>query len=236
MKSVMQYCISATAMVMVLLIGVLGSSFLNDTENYKSNESGCAGSACHSMKSGLVTVKSHENLQVRLTPGKFLAGKKISAQLIDQNGRIVDFQNITRSGKLRLNAQEPGKYRVYVGYETDKPYWDSLNVEISKSLMSIPTSRFGTASFKFFPVHPNPAKEASIARFLLPSVSEVELSLFTTTGKKIRSIFRGELDKGLHEIFWETRDRSRRPLAPDTYLLELRYGKRKNVQRVYIAE
>ena len=199
-------------------------------------QTGCAGANCHLYEPGFLALKSQDNLKVVLTPadGKEKLGV-VHGELIDKNGRIVDFKEKTnKRGQMILSAPEPGQYKVLLGYKTDKPAWDSLVVDVKRSVISLSTPMFASKSLAFLPIHPNPVVEAATARFILDKDANVEMSLYKVRGKKIRTLFSGKLKKGMHHIQWEARNTSKVPLKTGNYICELKVGEQKLVQKLYI--
>ena len=203
-------------------------------ERYQVSEQGCAGSGCHTYKPGFISLKKQENLGVKVIP-QFTAKKSpLTAELISVDGKMVDFQNVAAERSITLRAPKPGKYKVIVGYRLAEPAWDSLWVTLAPSIINIPTSRYGTSSFKFFPIHPKETSREALLRFVLPENDRVRITLFTAGGRKVNSIFEGYLNKGLHEIRFETRDASRRLLDEGSYLCEIRTSTKQQVQRLNV--
>ena len=219
--------------ILAVVAGIFSLAVMSDVQ-YKVSKQGCAGSGCHTYKPGFVSLKKLENLGVKVLPQFTAKESAISAELLSDDGRMVDFQEVSAGKNIILRAPNPGKYKVVVGYQLLEPAWDSLSVTLAPSLISIPTSRYGATAFKFFPVHPNPVTEGALLRFLLPEEAHVQMTLFTLGGRKVRTIHRGLLGSGLHEIYFEARDLGKRPLEPGNYLCELRSGSRSLVQKIVV--
>ncbi|NIT55787.1 MAG: hypothetical protein GWN00_05990 [Aliifodinibius sp.] len=219
------------ALIVFCAIFIVG--FVNNIQ-YKLNEKGCAGSSCHIFKPGFFSIEKEPNLKIKVKPHFTAKQATISAEMIDKQGRIVDFQDATRHKDIILHAPKPGEYKVLVGYKVDEPFWDSLRVNIVSSLINLPTNRFGSFTFKFFPIHPRPSKKSSLIRFILPKAGQVKIFLFDARGKKVKTIYSGVLGIGLHDIYWKTTDHFRRPLKTGKYLCELACDSGKLVQPVYI--
>lgn len=217
----------------IIICAILTMGFVKNI-NYQSNEKGCAGSGCHAYLPGFIRLENQENLKLKVVPEFQGKSSPVSAELRNEQGRIVDFQKTTYQKDFILNAPRPGRYKVLVGYQLKQLYWDSLAVEITHSNINIPTARFGTSTFEFFPLHPNTVKEGAVIRFILPKTSEVEIFLYTSAGKPVTSIFKGNLSEGIHELSWDGKDSQRRSLPPGKYLCELRSGRKKLVQQVFI--
>lgn len=201
---------------------------------YQSNKQGCAGSSCHVYQSGIASIQQKENLKLTVSPRSRHAYIPLSAELRNEKGQIVDFQEAEFRKELTLNAPRSGDYKVYIGTKDRIPLWDSLEVEIYSSSVSIPITRYGAAAFKFLDIHPNPAKGSSILRFVIPREMDTEVVLYSMNGKILKTIFKGRLTPGLHSLQWETRDNYHRPLLPGNYLCELRADSQKLVRRIII--
>ncbi len=219
--------------ILVIVAGILSLGMLSDVQ-YKISKQGCAGSGCHTYKPGFMSLKKQDNLRVKVLPQFTAKESAISAELLSSDGKMVDFQEVAAGKDIVLKAPNPGKYKVIVGYQLAEPAWDSLSVTLAPSMINIPTSRYGTTAFKFFPIHPNPVTEGALLRFLLPEESFVQMTLFTLGGRKVRSIYKGRLAGGLHQIHFEARDLAKRPLEPGNYLCELRSGSRSLVQKIVV--
>lgn len=219
--------------VMIFFCSILVLAFVKNS-NYKSNENGCAGSNCHNYLPGFIRLENQENLKLKVLPDFKVKNTAISAELLNDQGQIVDFQETTYQKQFVLNAPRPGRYQVLVGYQMSRLYWDSLTIDITNSTISIPTSRYGASTFNFLPVHPRMVQDSAVLRFILPHDSEVEILLYTAAGKLVRRILRENLSAGMHELGWEAKDDLRRGLPAGKYLCELRSGRKKLVQPVYV--
>jgi flagellar hook assembly protein FlgD len=71
---------------------------------------------------------------------------------------------------------------------------------------------------------PNPARDASKLEFVVPAAATVELEIRDVAGRRVRTIFRGELGAGRHVREWDGRDAEGRPVAAGVYFAELRAG------------
>lgn len=219
--------------VFSFLCSILLLAFVT-SNNHKSSETGCAGSKCHQYLPGFIRLENVENLKLKVVPDFKVKNTAISAELLNDQGQIVDFQETTYQKQFVLNAPRAGRYKVLVGYQMSRLYWDSLTVDVTNSTISIPTPRYGTSTFDFFPVHPRTVQDSAVLRFILPHDSEVEILLYTAAGKLVRRILKENLSAGMHELGWEAKDDLRRGLPAGKYLCELRSGRKKLVQPVYV--
>jgi uncharacterized protein (DUF362 family) len=72
--------------------------------------------------------------------------------------------------------------------------------------------------------YPNPFNAQTQIRFYLPSVSETTLTIFNTTGNRIRRLLNNRLTKGWHQIIWDGLNDSGKPVASAVYLCRLKTG------------
>ena len=75
--------------------------------------------------------------------------------------------------------------------------------------------------FGLAPVAPNPVRSSARLRFALPREGEVSLSVFDAMGRRVRGLSSGVLSAGPHEVEWDGRDQSGRPVADGIYFVRL---------------
>jgi hypothetical protein len=75
--------------------------------------------------------------------------------------------------------------------------------------------------------HPNPFNDQASLRIALPRAAEVELALYSITGRRVRSLALGQLGAGVHRIALDGAG-----LASGTYLLRLRAGSEQRAARL----
>jgi flagellar hook assembly protein FlgD len=75
-----------------------------------------------------------------------------------------------------------------------------------------------------FNVYPNPATNSSIVSFILPVSSNVKLSVYNMSGQLVSTLLDKKMDKGNHQINWNTTNYSGEKLSPGIYLLKLETG------------
>jgi serine protease AprX len=69
----------------------------------------------------------------------------------------------------------------------------------------------------FLGPRPNPFRSGSSLTFTLARPSRVELEIFDTEGRRVRTLVKAELEPGLHEINWNATDNAGRPCAAGVY-------------------
>jgi ligand-binding sensor domain-containing protein len=132
--------------------------------------------------------------------------------LLDQDrGCVIPVRN----GKALLDVEETGKnrrFRAIVGMEE---YADQIRG-------SIPLVPYRLA---LLPNFPNPFNPETRIEYHLAEKGSVFLEIYDVTGRRVRSLVRGELDTGVHEQVWDGTDDAGRPVTSGVYLCRLAAGK-----------
>ena len=84
--------------------------------------------------------------------------------------------------------------------------------------------------------HPNPFNASTIISFALPSPGEANLSVYSITGQKIRTLVSGKLPAGTHTARWDGRDDSGRPVSSGVYISRLRAGNTTATARMLLLK
>jgi hypothetical protein len=86
------------------------------------------------------------------------------------------------------------------------------------------------------PAVPNPFGSLTRFRFALESRGDVELSVFDTTGRRIRRLVSGMREAGEHAAEWNGRDEAGRRVPPGVYLFRLRTAGLTEARRVVVLD
>ncbi|NNE08319.1 MAG: T9SS type A sorting domain-containing protein [Gemmatimonadetes bacterium] len=70
-------------------------------------------------------------------------------------------------------------------------------------------------------VVPNPFVNATTINFALPTAAEVTLSIYSITGREIRTLISGSVSAGARSVVWDGRDDSGSDVAPGVYFYRL---------------
>ena len=94
----------------------------------------------------------------------------------------------------------------------------------------------GSARTMLFQNSPNPFNPHTSIRFQLANSGPAELAVFDVAGRKVRTLVKGNLDAGDHNVTWDGMDESGRPLASGVYWTQLTadghtYNKKATVLR-----
>lgn len=82
---------------------------------------------------------------------------------------------------------------------------------------------------------PNPAASVARVRLELPAPDAVALEVFDVAGRHVRTLRRGELPAGAHEIEWDLRDDRGVRAAAGLYFVRTRLGRRVTTRRIVIT-
>ena len=74
---------------------------------------------------------------------------------------------------------------------------------------------------QMFP-YPNPMKKDGYFTFVITEASDVTISIYTVTGKKIRTLKSPGLSAGYHQVYWNGKDGDGDKIANNTYLYKIR--------------
>lgn len=91
-----------------------------------------------------------------------------------------------------------------------------------------PASEFATLSA----ARPTPARGTVTMTLTLPSAGDAALEVYDAAGRHVRTLARGALTPGRHEITWDGRDDGGRRAAPGLYFVRGRAGDRSFERRI----
>ncbi len=89
-------------------------------------------------------------------------------------------------------------------------------------------------SFQLFQNYPNPFNPETAFRYNLPSTSNVQLSIYSILGHKIRTLIRTRQSSGDHQIKWDGRDDSGVQVSSGVYLFKLQAGSAVAVRKMLL--
>lgn len=80
----------------------------------------------------------------------------------------------------------------------------------------------GPLSVVLYPTYPNPFNAITTIAYQLPTVSKIELSIFTLRGEKVVTLVDDVMNAGFHQIIWNGKDIHGRPLPSGVYFYRVR--------------
>ncbi len=78
--------------------------------------------------------------------------------------------------------------------------------------------------FKLFPNYPNPFNPFTNIRFYLSGQQQVKIEIFNLSGQKVRTLWSGVLNRGLHQIAWDARDDAGQLQSSGIYFYHIKTG------------
>jgi FlgD Ig-like domain len=82
---------------------------------------------------------------------------------------------------------------------------------------------------------PNPSRATASFTLTLPSAMETSIEVYDASGRRVRTLARGDHGAGRETIVWDLRDEAGRPLASGLYLVHAWLGTQVFVRRVIVT-
>lgn len=82
--------------------------------------------------------------------------------------------------------------------------------------------------------HPNPFNPVTAIGYELPFEAAVELTIFDIQGRVVRTLVASSKTPGRHEVVWNGRDDTGRPVASGVYLYQLRAGEKRETRKMLL--
>ncbi len=77
-------------------------------------------------------------------------------------------------------------------------------------------------SYHLYQNFPNPFNSSTTIPFYLPKHSKVEIEIYNLLGQRVRKLYSGELDQGVHKLEWNGRNDAGIPVASGVYFYTLK--------------
>ena len=83
---------------------------------------------------------------------------------------------------------------------------------------------------------PNPFNSKIKIKFSIPAyqTSKINISVFDALGRKVKSLFNGEVDDGFYEINWDGTNSSNRSVSSGVYFIVLDHKKNKKIKKAIL--
>ncbi len=99
-----------------------------------------------------------------------------------------------------------------------------------------PALAAGVQALRLFQNAPNPVPHATTIHFELAAAGPVDLAVYSVSGERVRTLLRGPLGAGKHDVRWDgTSDRGRR-VAPGVYFYRLSGAGRSDSRRMIFLQ
>lgn len=133
------------------------------------------------------------------------------------NGVLVD-PNFGIGG---LTAMTPDGTQIFgYGQMLTPPYTRRAFRINAPNLLAAP-ERAPTARVEMSMPRPNPSAASSHLEFALPTASSVDLSVFDAAGRRVTTLFHGDLPAGRRTVSWDGREADGRTVAAGLYFARL---------------
>jgi hypothetical protein len=143
-----------------------------------------------------------------------------------RNGAVI------KSGTINSNSWNfatmdtvpaSGEYYYFVRLlQTDfDRTWSSPIWATVQAATGVPEGFAGLSKVELLANHPNPFHPITTIDFTLPAKTSVDLSIYDATGRRVRTLARGERIAGPHSAVWDGTDENGRDVAAGVYLARL---------------
>ncbi|MHC1774780.1 MAG: cellulase family glycosylhydrolase [Lentimicrobium sp.] len=119
----------------------------------------------------------------------------------------------------------------YDSFESKEVWFDNIRITNQDTATVIETGTLGV-QLQALSTHetrlsawPNPMYNSVTLSFSLPENSKVEITVYSSTGLKIRELLNAELAKGSHTLMWEGTNSTGNQVPPGIYFCRLNTGK-----------
>ncbi len=151
------------------------------------------------------------------------AGHKIlvivddSLEPIDVTSSFVYYSGSHTTGELRwrLSDLEEGSHTLQL------VVFDNLNNPTVAEVDFI-SRKTGDVAIEDLLPYPNPMKDDGFFTFVLTESADVTISIFTITGRKIRTIKQVSCEAGYNQIYWDGKDGDGDNIANNTYFYKVK--------------
>ncbi len=91
---------------------------------------------------------------------------------------------------------------------------------------------------KFILYHPVPNPFTNKVRILfhLPEQKEIKLNVYDATGRMIKSLINGKMEKGRHLIIWNGEDNQNRGVSSGIYFIKADYANKIYTEKVILLK
>jgi hypothetical protein len=82
---------------------------------------------------------------------------------------------------------------------------------------------------------PNPFRGSTVIRFVLPGEDHVSIRVFDAAGRRVRSLLDAAMPAGPHDVTWNGRDETGRPVASGIYFYRMEDSERREMRRMFLV-
>ena len=140
---------------------------------------------------------------------------------ISDNGNLLVTATTNNFGEALLQIDSPlnsSTLDLTVTAINYKPFGDNINLATTGVDGKISRDRI---SFELKPLSPNPFNHETTIQFSITKTSQVKLEIYNLNGQKIKTIFKGILKAGLHQMKWNGKNELGNIAATGLYFVKL---------------
>lgn len=94
-----------------------------------------------------------------------------------------------------------------------------------------------TYKLAMFPNYPNPFNPETTISFSIPDDSKVGITVYNIKGQKVKTLINDELEKGLHDVVWSSKDNRGKTVASGIYFYKFEVnGKTKGLKKMLLLK
>ena len=161
------------------------------------------------------------------------------AHVLTQSPHAGDYSGLVSAGPFTL---EPGGSRevafaIVAGRSLAELYEaaDQAAAQVPLAAPDVDPASLGAARACLLePGRPNPFRSSTKVRFYLNDSGAVDLGIYDISGRRIRELARGEVPTGWHEVNWDGRDDSGRPVTAGIYFSRIRANGQEHARRMLL--
>ena len=84
--------------------------------------------------------------------------------------------------------------------------------------------------------YPNPFNPETTISFSISNDSKVNLSIYNIRGQKVRTLIKDQLEKGFHEIIWNSKDKNGKSVASGVYFYKFKVGDYQKIKKMLLLK
>jgi hypothetical protein len=117
------------------------------------------------------------------------------------------------------------------------PGWEGLAVIVAEDLVTAvePPAVGAESGSLVLQAYPNPLASHGGIAFAMPRAAHATATVFDVAGRRVSTLFEGELSAGPHRLSWNGRDGAGRAVASGTYFVEVVTPWERGTTKVLVA-
>jgi len=109
---------------------------------------------------------------------------------------------------------------------------DVFSIDYNQTGITGADAKLSDRHFILLEPTPNPFNPVTDIRFILAATTEIELSIFDITGKKVKTLVKNQLQAGEHHYRWSGKDDKGGSLSSGSYIVFLRSENETSAQKI----